>query len=202
MKIAPTTSSLTELIIIAEWVENGGIVGRGILLDYVRWREETGHSPANPTISHAITVDELEAVAKHQNLTFRQGDILLLRTGFTDWYNSAPDEEKSKVMETGAFIGVERSERSVKWLWNNHFSAVACDAPGFECCPVPFGAAGEVVLHEWILVHWGMPLGELFNLKRIAQLCSEEKRWSFFLTSAPLYVHGGVASPPNCIATL
>lgn len=47
---------------------------------------------------------------------------------------------------------------------------------------------------------WGMPLGELWDLEALAIACEEEKRWSFFLTSAPLNNPGGIASPPNAVA--
>jgi kynurenine formamidase len=193
---------LTSFALDVDWVERGGIVGRAILLDYARWRENTHQAPAHPGTSHAITIEELESVAKFQGLEFRKGDILLLRTGFSKWYSKACDSEKERIMKAGNFIGVERSLCAAQWLWNNHFAAVACDAPGFECCPVPFGTQDEVVLHEWILVHFGMPLGEVWNLEKLSELCEELGRWTCFFTSAPLYLKGGVASPPNAIAVM
>ena len=184
----------------ADWSERGGIVGRGVLLDYVRWREETGQPVARADSAHPITVSELDKVAKHQNVTFKTGDILIIRSGFTQWHDRASQEERVKVFNQGAFIGLERSMRSVKWLWNHHFAALAGDTIGFECFPAPFGAKDEVILHEWIIAHWGSPLGELWNLETLSQLCAATKQWSFFFTSAPLRVYGGVASPPNAIA--
>lgn len=91
---------------------------------------------------------------------------------------------------------------SVRWLWNHHFAAVAADTMGFEVCPVGFHTRGAVRLHEWLLCHWGTPIGELWDLERLAEVCKGLKRWSFMLTSAPLNVFGGVASPPNVIAIL
>jgi hypothetical protein len=49
---------------------------------------------------------------------------------------------------------------------------------------------------------WGTPIGELWNLEQLAEVCKKENKYSFFLTSAPLNVHGGVASPPNALAIL
>lgn len=46
----------------------------------------------------------------------------------------------------------------------------------------------------------GCPIGELWNLEELAKVCAEQKQYSFFLTSAPLNVPGGVASPPNAVA--
>ena len=45
-----------------------------------------------------------------------------------------------------------------------------------------------------------MPIGELWDLEGLAAECELQKRWSFFLSSAPLNVPGGIASPPNVLA--
>jgi kynurenine formamidase len=144
----------------------------------------------------------LEAVAKHQNTQFRDGDILIIRTGFTEWHSQAGSREQEEASKRGAFIGIGATEKSVKWLWNHHFAAVATDTLGFEVTPIPFHKPGAVRLHEWLLVHWGTPIGELWNLETLASVCRERGRWSFFLTSAPLHVYGGVGTPPNVIAIL
>jgi hypothetical protein len=49
---------------------------------------------------------------------------------------------------------------------------------------------------------WGLPIGELFDLRLLAETCARLKQWSFFFTSMPLYVEGGIASPPNAQAIL
>ena len=190
------------MLCLTDWVDNGGIVGRGVLLDYPRWRKETGQSAVRPDTEHAISPDELELVAKHQNLTFRAGDILILRSGFSEMQNNQNQADNKASLDRGEYIGLERTMTAAEWLWNQHFAAVASDNPGFEACPTPFGVTGKIVLHEWILDHWGMPLGEFWNLETLAELCAKQKQWSFFLTSAPLHVFGGVASPPNAIAIL
>ncbi|OAL37170.1 hypothetical protein AYO20_03648 [Fonsecaea nubica] len=191
---------------IHKWVERGGIVGRAVLLDYARWRQETGQPCAPPSTSFAVTVAELGAVAAYQNVQFHTGDILIIRFGFIEWHDQATPEERAATFFAGTYIGLERSMETVRWLWNHHFAALAGDTVGFECCPsqwkkVP-GVQGSVNLHEWILAHWGCPLGELWNLEQLATVCNGAKKWTFFFTSAPLYVVGGVASPPNAIAIL
>jgi hypothetical protein len=40
-------------------------------------------------------------------------------------------------------------------------------------------------LHEYILALWGMPLGEMLDLEKLAQTCREKNRWFFFFSSAP-----------------
>lgn len=149
-----------------------------------------------------MTVDDLDEVARYQSVELRDGDILIIRSGFTAWHDSADSKEQTASLDKGAFIGVEASMKSVKWLWNHHFAAVAGDSLGFEVCPAPFGVEGRVCLHEWLLTHWGTPIGELWNLEKLAEACAGAKRWSFFFTSAPLNVFGGVGTTPNAIAIL
>jgi hypothetical protein len=55
-------------------------------------------------------------------------------------------------------------------------------------------------MHEVLLSGFGLPIGELFDLEELAKQCKTEGRWSFFVTSQPLNVVGGVGSPPNAIA--
>lgn len=56
------------------------------------------------------------------------------------------------------------------------------------------------VLHDYLLAMFGTPIGELWDLEELAEVCKKEKKYSFFFTSAPLNIHGGVASPPNALA--
>lgn len=58
------------------------------------------------------------------------------------------------------------------------------------------------MLHEWLLPHAGIPIGELWNLEQLAEVCGRLKKWTFLFTSAPLNIMNGIASPPNAIAVL
>ncbi len=57
-------------------------------------------------------------------------------------------------------------------------------------------------IHDWALALLGIPIGELWDLEALAAECKKQNKWTFFLTSAPLNVDGGIASPPNAIAIL
>ena len=48
-------------------------------------------------------------------------------------------------------------------------------------------------LHEVLLSGWGCPIGELFDLDKLAKECEKQKRWSFFVSSEVCNVPGGVA---------
>ena len=93
-------------------------------------------------------------------------------------------------------IGVENSIETVRWLYDKHFAAVAGDTMGFEAWPYP----KDCCLHEWLLCQWGTPIGELWDLEELSKECIRQNRWTFMLTSAPLRVPGGIASPPNAVA--
>ena len=77
-----------------DWA-NHGICGRGVLLDLVSYHTKNGGvMPYDPWTTYAISVADLEAVAKHQNVQFRQGDILLLRVGFIQKYYEVAQLER------------------------------------------------------------------------------------------------------------
>jgi len=175
-----------------------GIVGRGILLDYHSWRLAQNPPPAyDPFKRSPIPLKDLLSVATSQNTEIKFGDILIIRTGFTLSQDQKSPEELS-IIKDGTppdFGGVEQSEGMLKWIWEN-FSAVAGDQPSFECWPT----MQEWSLHEVLLAGWGCPIGEFFDLERLAVYCKEVGRWSFFVTSEVCNVPGGVASPPNILA--
>ncbi|KAK5095700.1 hypothetical protein LTR70_003369 [Exophiala xenobiotica] len=172
---------------IEQWSKRGGIVGRGVLLDYCHWAEKA-KIEFNPMSGHKITIADLEAIAKDEAVTLQPGDILVVRTGFLKWYEEHSEELREKYITNGkAWIGVEGSERTLEWLWNNHFAAVVGDNIGFEVWPPTAGYS----LHDHLLSLWGMPIGELWDLEGLSEQCGKQNRWSFFLTSAPLNVTGG-----------
>ena len=60
--------------------------------------------PYDPWSAHAITVADLEDVAKHQNVQFRRGDILLLRVGFIQKYYNIAQSERDGLRERPATL--------------------------------------------------------------------------------------------------
>ena len=148
-------------------------------------------------------MSHLQQLIEEQGIVFRPGDILFLRTGFTSKFNSlsAAEGEAISLRETADFAGIETSEATLRFLWDNQFAAVAGDCPSFESSPVLGPGIDDTwSLHEWLLAGWGMPIGEMFDLEKLSEKCKETGRWSFFLCSVPLKVPGGVASPPNAVA--
>jgi len=183
---------------IHHWSKRGGIVGRGVLVDYVSYAA-SHHITYSPTSRHEITVADIEAIAKEQGVVFKPADILIVRSGWVKWYNGASDEERTRNGRDGAeHVGLAGNKETVEWLWDHHFAAVAGDSLTFEAWP----PKAPYCLHDHLLAMWGTPIGELWNLEELAAACSDQTKYSFFFTSAPLNVQGGVASPPNALAIL
>lgn len=53
-----------------------------------------------------------------------------------------------------------------------------------------FSKIVEYYLHEKLLALWGCPIGELWDLEKLADKCAERKQWTFFLASTPNHVKG------------
>lgn len=118
-----------------EWSKRGGIVGRGVLLDWASWAEAKGLQYRADT-KHVISIAELEQVAQAQGVEFRDADILLVRTGWIKWYNTSSEEViLAGTKHRHEYIGVESNKASIKWIWNHRFSAVAADTMAFEAWP-------------------------------------------------------------------
>ncbi|PVH97062.1 hypothetical protein DM02DRAFT_616811 [Periconia macrospinosa] len=194
---------------IQHWASEG-ICGRGVLLDYAEYAKR--QSINYKTLSdHAIPLSVLLEIAKEQHVTFRRGDILFVRIGFTtEWDTVMSEAEKSAYARSSnpQHAGLEGSEEMLRWIWNEGFAAVASDAVSFEVYPpkksYPRGEGKNevegVFMHEYLIAGWGMPIGELFDLEELSRRCREENRWDFFVASSPLNMPGGVSSPPNCLA--
>lgn len=101
----------------------------------------------------------------------------------------------------------------MRLLWNLHIAAVAADNPGLEIEPAGSNLTAsdlatshqddchhERCAHFSLLPLLGMPIGELFDLGALAAACAADGRWSCLLTSAPINLRHGVASPPNALA--
>lgn len=145
------------------------------------------------------------------------GDLLFIRSGFIKTYFSKPKDERNKLAlrphqlgpdDGQRYAGVKQEEAMIDWLHDCYFAAVAGDSPTFEAWPTNQGELisarsarraalmilAEYHLHEYLLALWGCPLGEMLDLERLSQICKEQKRWSFFVTSAPANVPGTIRS--------
>lgn len=80
---SPQTTLENEQPTIDHWHARGGLVGRGVLIDFKAYMESQS-KPYHSLDGYRITVEDLEEVARHQGVEFRRGDILIIRTGVTE----------------------------------------------------------------------------------------------------------------------
>ncbi|KAM0310487.1 hypothetical protein ACHAPQ_012488 [Fusarium lateritium] len=98
-----------------------------------------------------ITVEELEKTAKHQGTVLKPGDILIIRTGFTEDISSLiTPEAQAEALATHKAVGVDGNEQTARWFWNKRFSAVASDAIAFEALPPLREDGSEGGIHELV----------------------------------------------------
>ncbi|MDQ1430825.1 MAG: hypothetical protein QOF40_1427 [Actinomycetota bacterium] len=177
---------------VHHWAAHG-IVGRAVLADVARWRAEAGR-PLRQGDDDPISADDLLACLAAQGSRVETGDVLLLRTGYLSWYREldrAGREAHAAAPRTPGLAGADVP----RVLWDLHISAIAADNPAVEAIP-----PSRPFLHPVLLPLLGLPLGELWDLDALADDCAAAGTYDAFLTSAPLNMPGGVASPPNAIA--
>lgn len=80
---SPQTTAENGQPTIDHWHARGGLVGRGVLIDFKAYMESQS-KPYHCLDGYRITVEDLEEVARHQGTDFRRGDILIIRTGVTE----------------------------------------------------------------------------------------------------------------------
>jgi hypothetical protein len=199
---------------IDHWARKG-IVTRGVLADVGRWRAAQGRPLVHDT-PDPVTGAELLACLADQGTEVREGDVLLVRFGWIEWYLRQDAAKRAWLADPATFAsaGFHPGEDTARTLWNLHIAALACDNPGVEIWPrgshLPDAEAAEaladprriheVFAHAILLPMLGLPLGEMFFLDDLALDCAVDGRYEFMFTSAPLNLPQGVASPPNALA--
>jgi hypothetical protein len=188
-------------------------VTRGVLADVGRWRAGLGR-PLQHGTSDPYEPEELVACLADQGVAVEPGDVLLVRTGWLEWYRSLDGEGRVAASKVDTACGLRPGHGSSGLLWDWHVAAVATDAPAFEVSPLGALATEEqmaevradrtlapgIIMHASLLPLLGMPIGELWDLDDLADDCAADGTYEFLFTSAPLNLHQGVASPPNALA--
>jgi len=159
------------------------MVRRGVLLDLVAHRG-VDRLPAKTLVS----AEELQEVARMQGTEIREGDILLIRTGWGAAWN------ESDYM-TGA--GMDRS--AANWAASLKVFAVGADnmswdLPGY----VDEELGHSLPCHTILLVRAGIYLFENLNLEELGKSGAHE----FVFVSLPLKLVGATGSPTRPVALI
>jgi kynurenine formamidase len=187
---------------IDHWATRG-IVGRAILLDVRRVASQ--RSGGEIDTSHgsiSLSVEDLEAAREQAGVSFSTGCVVLLRTGFIEWYRQQDLPTREALNRDLHAPGIEHTEAMASYLWDSGVAAIASDTFATEVWPPDWSETARPFgfLHRVLIGQLGMAIGELWDLDALAQDCQMDGVYEFLLVSAPLNVRRGIASPANAIA--
>lgn len=153
---------------------------------------------------HAVTYGEMMRVMEIDRITIEPGDMLVLRTGFTEvlvGMNRNPDIE---VLNQTATVLEGRDTALLNWITDAGITAICADNYAVEGLPAreALGSRPALPLHQHCLFKLGVPLAELWWLTDFADWMSARGRSRFLLTAPPLYLPGAVGSPVTPVATV
>lgn len=106
------------------------ITSRAHLLDIPLYLSRHSLAPLSAfSPSSTISLATLVACAEESNVNIQPGDILVVRTGFTDELLKLTEEERDqlKKREVNGSCGVAQGKDILKWHWENGIAAVVAD---------------------------------------------------------------------------
>ncbi|WP_423199626.1 MULTISPECIES: cyclase family protein [unclassified Cupriavidus] len=154
---------------------------------------------------HYVGYDDLMRVLDQDRIDVLPGDMLVLRTGFTEvlvGMNRNPDGD---VLARTAAVLDGRDEPLLQWISDSQVAAICADNYAVEGLPaleVTLGQRPALPLHQHCLFKLGVPLAELWWLAELADWLRAHQRSAFLLTAPPLYLPGAVGSPVTPVATV
>lgn len=162
----------------------GGFAARGVLLDMVRYFGEGEHV----TLGRTITADDLQGAAAQQGVEVRAGDVVLVRTGYLQfWWRNHAEGNPDPFEQAG--IGAD----AARWLAAQDVVAVGSDNAAVEV--IPFDGNDFLNVHKILLVGAGIYLLEFLDLSGPAA----DEVYEGLFTVGPLKVTGATGSPVNPI---
>ena len=156
---------------------------RGILADVV------GHRGKDMKPGDAITADELQRVLKAQRVEVRPGDVVLVRTGWAQYWGVDND-----TYMLGGCPGI--SLDAARWLASKGVVAVGADQASVEVWPAE-EPGQDFSVHIELLVKSGVYLIEQAQLEDIAR----EGIHEFLLVCVTPKFTGATGSPVRLLAS-
>ena len=163
-----------------------GVVGRGVLLDIPR-----AVGSAYLDTGEVVTVDDLEAAERAEDVRVGPGDVLLVA-----WGRAARQAAKQGF---DGFSGLHAD--CLPWLQEREVAVLGSDGISD---PMPFVGTPQwpFPVHQIGITAMGLPLIDNMRLAPLGERCSEVGRWTFLFTMAPLRIARGTGCPVNPVAVL
>jgi len=169
-------------------IANRGVVGRGILIDMARSRDKDYLEPGE-TFDHR----DLVAAAEREGVEIRKRDIVLIRTGWIDYFYATPVEEFYADFREP---GLTYSPELVEWFAGMEIPNLVTDTVGNEVTTDPVSGV-SLPLHNALMRNLGVTFTEICRLGPLAEDCAKDGQWDFLYTAAPLHLLGGTGAPVN-----
>jgi len=157
------------------------LIGRGVFIDVC------GHKGVEMLpAGYAIQPEELEAALQAQGVEVREGDTVLVHTG---WGKNWRDPEKMLSGEPGL------GKACAAWAVEKNIVSWGTDQ--FATDPIPFERPGEALpMHLEMLTKAGIRLIENIYMEELAR----DRVYEFCVIAAPLKFKGGTGSPIRLLA--
>jgi kynurenine formamidase len=183
---ATTIGGLSQASVLP--IGERGVVGRGVLIDMARHRGKPWLDKGE-TFTH----EDLMAAARAQGVTIDQRSVLLIRTGFIEYfYTVTPSEFYDGFNEPG----LTYSRELVDWFQEMEIPNLVTDTIANETTYEP-GSGVALPLHCALMRNLGVALTEICHLGKLAEDCAGDGQWDFLYTAAPLKVYNGTGAPVN-----
>lgn len=155
------------------------IFRRGVLLDIAALADV----PALPE-DFEITPGHLSRAVEEQKVTIKGGDVVLLRTGWAQYFSDA----RRFISEVH---GPGPARAAAEWLSARGIFAAGSDTVAFEKVP-----DANMPVHVHLLVEQGIHIIECLNLEELAAA----RVYDFQFIALPLKIRGATASPIRPVA--
>jgi len=182
---AVTDAGAVELSIA---VAADGVAGRGVLLDVPRSRGVPWLEPGDH-----VTLDDIAAAERGQDVRIGRGDILLVRVG-----HRLRRKERGPWDAAAARAGLHPSVLPL--LAERQIAALGSDSNNDTAPSVADGV--DFPVHVLAINALGLLLLDYLEFDELVPLCEEAGRWSFLTVIAPLRLPTGTGSPVNPTAIL
>lgn len=173
-------------------------ITRGVLLDVLSVKIAQGASGAlgdpvdgKPILanSYRITLEDLEAAMAYGNISaIEAGDVVMIRTGWTHLFDGNDPVKKARYLATEPGIYL----REARWLAHFRPAIVASDTWALEVLPAPdpWSATQFFPVHQELITHHGIRIGEAFRAEGLAA----DQIYEFVFFNAPQRAKGATAS--------